>query len=611
MRIHSALFALFFFSLLVVNAQSPQVQTEYGTVTGNQIDEVYEFLGIPFASPPTGELRWRPPVPPQPWSMPLLTQEFGPKCMQKSFDQGDTTAVFVGDEDCLYLNVWTPDTTAAGLPVMVFIHGGGNQQGSASAFTLGTHLYNGKNLSDRGNVVVVTIQYRLGPLGFLVHPGLEMENEENTSGNYAVMDQILALEWVQNNIAAFGGDASRVMIFGESAGGVNVGNLMLTPMASGLFHRACIQSASPNLQGYSDAIENGIAYTDGFIDSGTDVEKIAYMRSLDAGTLVANLESPLNGGFVQSKWKPVIDNYLFDNSPLNTIQSGSFNKVPFMIGSNADEMSISAPATVTQAMVNALINLYIPFNYRPLAEDLYADEGTPRDTYVQLLTDAQFTAPARRTARCVSQNQEAPVYRYFFTHTHIGTLANYGAYHGIELIYLFNNFGDSYFGGSPLHTPQDDSVEYNMLHYWVNFAHSGDPNNDGLEEWPALEADSDCYLEIKATPNGSQCGLRSLKSNLWDAVVGFTGCTPSVSTEIISATDKKWTIFPNPTTGYFRIKPDDEYSPINIKIFDATGSILVELQNTVEFNLGSYPAGIYYLSIKSQHGVAIQKVVKQ
>ncbi len=591
-----------------LKGQSPQIDTEYGPIVGSKIDEVYEFLGIPFATPPTGELRWRNPQPPQSWSTPILTQEYGPKCPQKSFSQGDTTAVFEGNEDCLYLNIWTPDTAQVYLPVMVFIHGGGNQQGSASQIAYGTELYYGKNMSERGQVVVVTIQYRLGPLGFLVHPGLEPESSENTSGNYAVMDQILALEWIQDNIVHFGGDPERVMIFGESAGAVNVGNLMTTPMAADLFSRAAIQSGSPNLQTYEDGLEYGLEYADNLNASGSNQEQIAFLRGLSAEELLAGIESPLSGGFVQSKWKPTLDNYIFTDTPLNIIQSGDFNKVPLIIGSNADEMSLSSPPVVTEAMVDALINLFIPLHLRPLAQELYY-QGNAKMTYIQMLTDAQFTTPARRIARCISQNQEEPVFRYFFTYP--GTPGNFGAYHGIELIYLFNNFENSSLGGTPLHTIQDDSVQMNMLNYWVNFAYSGSPNDAEMENWPIYDSGDDCYLEIKPTPDGSQCELRRLKSNLWDAVVNFPGCTSAVNNYEVERENDNWQISPNPTTGIFTLQSTNKAVPFEVAIFNPAGHIIKKYSNHNYYDLADLPNGLYFLNIKTRDGFVTKKIVKQ
>ena len=327
-----------------LNAQV--VDTQFGKISGRQNGNVYQFLGIPYAKPPVDSLRWKAPQNPEFWPGIIQTTDFAPVCPQKKFVQGETSFTIEGDEDCLYLNIWTPKIDNNNLPVMVFIHGGGNQQGSASEMAGGTLLYSGKNLAERGNVVVVTIQYRLGPLGFLVHPGLEPENSNHISGNYAVLDQILALKWIQNNIGLFGGDPAKVMIFGESAGGVNVGNLLTTNLAKGLFQRACIQSASPVINDYRDSKNKGIAYIDSFITTGSYIEKIAYMRKLPADSLLHFAVSPLQGGVVQMNWQPVVDNVVFEDFPKQVFQSGNYNNVPLIIGSNAEEMSLSAPQTV-------------------------------------------------------------------------------------------------------------------------------------------------------------------------------------------------------------------------------------------------------------------------
>src|SRR3989338_5553659 len=246
--------SVFYFLLcisLVTGIHAQTVTTEFGQIQGSMNGSVYQFLGIPFAKPPVDSLSWRAPQNPDAWPGILNTTIFPPVCPQKSFDQGGTNDTIIGNEDCLYLNVWTPQISAQNLPVLVFIHGGGNQQGSTSEVNGGAQMYFGKNLAERGNAVLVTIQYRLGPLGFLVHPGLEPENANGTSGNYAVLDQVLALTWIQNNISNFGGDPNKVLVFGESAGGLNVGNLLTTPLANGLFQRAAIESAVPIISEYS------------------------------------------------------------------------------------------------------------------------------------------------------------------------------------------------------------------------------------------------------------------------------------------------------------------------------------------------------------------------
>jgi para-nitrobenzyl esterase len=590
--------------------QSQTVSTQFGSIQGAQNGNVYQFLGIPYAKPPVNDLRWKAPENPTNWLNTLATTSFAPVCPQKLFQQGDTTSTIIGNEDCLYLNIWTPQVGAGNRPVLVFIHGGGNQQGSANEVNGGTQMYFGKNMAERGDAVIVTIQYRLGPLGFLVHPGLEPENANGTAGNYAVLDQILALKWVQNNIANFGGDPTKVMIFGESAGGINVGNLLTTPLAAGLFQRACIQSAMPVVNTYSDSKTKGINYVADFTTTGNDVQKIAYMRSLPSDSLVKNENSPLSGGAVQLAWQPVIDNLVFSNYPLQTIQSGVYNKVPLIIGSNADEMSLSAPQTVLPAMVTALINASVPAANQATATTLYppgSNTTQAKQSYIGLLTDSQFTATTRRTAQCVSQNQTEPVWRYFFSHKHtLAALANLGSYHGMELFYVFNNWENATAGSGILFKPADDSVQVNMLNYWVNFAKTGNPNGTDLVAWPQYNASTDCYLEIKATPNGNQCGLRTAQSDLWDDVVNFVPCTSSLSLEEFENDDFK--IYPNPTQNIVHI--DAKSGEFYLKITDNSGLVIFQGENKSSLDLSKFSSGIYYLHCYNKDKNQIFKVIK-
>ncbi|MFC0877431.1 carboxylesterase family protein [Saccharicrinis sp. FJH2] len=604
----------FFILILFVNSnclRSQVVTTAYGPVSGNKSGNVFEFRGIPFASPPVDELRWRAPVPPDNHTDTLQAMNYPPACPQKNFEQGDTTATIMGDEDCLYLNVWSPDLSG-GLPVMVFIHGGGNQQGSTGQETGGTKLYDGKNLCERGDVVVVTIQYRLGILGYMVHPGLEAENTAGISGNYGVLDQILALHWIQNNIAAFGGDPTNVTLFGESAGGVNTGNLILTEEARGLFHKAIIQSAIPGLDDYAQAKLKGIELVDNFVNTGTDEEKIADMRKIPADSLSETLSIPINGGIVQQNWRPVTDDVLFTDNPENIIQSGQFNHMPLIIGSNADEMSLSAPLVVYPSMVNALVSLYLPAILRPEALLLYPPGSTQdeaRNAYVQILTDAQFTSAVRRTAQCIELNQTEPVWRYFFTYTHsVPQLASLGSYHGMELFYVFNNWENATLGSGFLFKPQDDSVQNNILQYWTNFARTGNPNTNGLTTWPEYAASEDCYLEIKATPNGSQCGVRSEKSDLWDKVINFKDCTSSLSKNEIDATNE-FRVYPNPTNGVINISSNNSQNSVTM-LYNVNGEKLGTFCNTSQIDLSEYPDGLYILKSSNKQQQHISKVTK-
>jgi len=576
------------------------VSTQYGDVQGTMNGAVHQFLGIPFAKPPVGNLRWKAPQAPDTWTQTLNANAFAPVCPQKTFTQGQANGVIAGNEDCLYLNIWTPQTGAAGKAVMVFIHGGGNQQGGASEMSYNTLMYSGKNMAERGDVVVVTIQYRLGPLGFLVHPGLDAESTTGKSGNYAILDQILALQWIKNNIAAFGGNPDNVMIFGESAGAVNVGNLMLSPLAANLFHKAGIESGVPVVGAYTDVENSGVAFVDSFITTGTNTDKMAYMRSLPADSLLFMESSPIQGGLVQKSWQAALDHVVFSDYPNNVIQSGNFNKVPLIIGSNADEMSLSAPTTVTPTMVNQLIASSIPATYQAQAHTLYPSGTTnteARTAYVGLLTDSQFTATTRRTARCISQNQSEPVYRYFFSYKHsIPQLAAYGSYHGMELFYVFNSWENTTLGSGSFFKPSDDSVQTVMLDYWTNFAKTGNPNGGNLVAWPQYEAANDCYLEIKATPNNTQCGLRTDKCDLWDQMILFSGCTSSLGIEEWVKTDKILVV-PNPGSSVVEIQADIDWEKATCSVIDISGKTVLETTKSSSLNFSSLQSGVYLIQV--------------
>ena len=611
--IKRTIFLILILFLIIFGAPAQVINISSGPIQGKMNGDIYEFLGIPFATPPVGDLRWKAPKEPAEWREILNTTEFAPVCPQKKYEQGDTTAILEGDEDCLYLNVWTPQLDAGDLPVMVFIHGGGNQQGGASQLAGGTVMYDGKNMAERGNAVVVTIQYRLGPLGFLVHPGLNAENEDGISGNYGILDQILALKWVQQNISAFGGDPDKVMIFGESAGGVDVGDLVVSPLATGLFSRAVIQSAAPVVSLYSEAKSLGVEFVDQYQHTGTDSEKITAMRNIPADSLVMSLESPVQGGFVQSKWHPALDGVVFTDLPMSSAQSGNYNKVPVIIGSNADEMSVSAPPVVTPAILNLLVQSLIPSQYRSQVLALYPPGETNEqawESYVGILTDLQFTLPVRRAAQCLSLNQDEPVWRYFLTYRHpISQLEKYGSYHGMELLYLFNNWENTLLG-SVYSQPQDDSLQNVLLNYWVNFARTGNPNGDGLENWPQYFAGDDCYLEIKATPDGSNCKIRKEKLDLWEEIAGVPGCLGSVGNQAIYDQMNGVQIFPNPASNeVYYIMPENKDAQISV--FNSTGQIMKVFIDQGKIDLSDLNPGLYFIQFQTEKGQIIKKLIKQ
>ncbi len=603
---------------LITNlVESQTVQTQYGPVVGHLNGTVFEFLGIPYAAPPVGTLRWKPTTAHANWITPIIADSFPPVCPQKSFVQGEPDSVFTleGDEDCLYLNVWSPDISS-NLPVMVFIHGGGNQQGSTSQISGGTEIYHGKNLAQRGNVVVVTIEYRLGVLGYLVHPGLENENPNGISGNYGVMDQIFALQWVQNNISNFGGNPNNVTIFGESAGGVNVGNLLTTPLANGLFHKAIIESAVPVINDYNDSKTKGIDFVNDFISTGTDAEKIAFMRdSVIPDSISIKMTNPLGGGVVQMNWQPVVDNFIFSNFPENIFQSGDFNKVPLIIGSNSEEMAFGVtgyPDALCALMVDSIINYSVPTSLQPTAYFYYPTSplSVAKNSAIGILTDPQFTATTRRTAQCISLNQTEPVWRYFFTHKHTFTGgAEMGSYHGMELFYVFNNWENATLGTGLFFNPADDSVQQVILNYWVNFAYTGDPNGSGLEGWPQYQSATDCYLEIKATPDGSQSGLRTAQCNLWDEITGFTGCTSSSVVENLPV-GSSLLFYPNPTKGVINIDFPEDNTDFVVRVYNLFGQKVSCLKNSKQINLTKVNNGIYFIEVESKGKIFMGKIIK-
>jgi len=591
------------FLLLAQQLSCQVVNTQYGQVEGMTIGNVYRFLGVPYAKPPIGNLRWKPPVAPDAWTGIRSATSYAECCPY--CDRGIPDDIVQGNEDCLYLNIWSPNLTGS-LPVMFYIHGGANQEGCNT-----DPIMDGKNLAERGNVVVVSINYRIGPLGFLVHPGLEIENSYNTSGNYGLLDQIMALQWVKDNIANFGGDPNKVMIFGCSAGGLDVGTLILSPLASNLFQRAAMQSPAPGFFEYQDLKNYSINYINGYINSGTDAEKISYARNLPLDTLLWNMEPSIIGGVVTTNWGPVNDGYVLPSNLIESIQSGNFNHVPLIIGSTANELGVML-GTITPNQVIDSINSLIPQQYIPLALQLYApgdNNEEARESLIKMLADMQFTAPARRFAKCINENQEQPVWRYFLTYVcPIPYFTSAGAYHGMDQYYIFNTFENSV---PPTDfTLQDDSMQNNMLNYWVNFAYSGNPNGQNLVNWPQFDALNDCYLEIKATPNGSNCGIRTAECNLWDSIVGFTGCSEIINEIIGNNLNNDFSIFPNPTDGivYLKYNTNDDY---NIFINDPMGRLVSTYHNTPYVDLHNLSDGVYYFTIISDKVKIIKKIILQ
>jgi len=299
--------------------------------------------------------------------------------------------------------------------------------------------------------------------------------------------------------------------------------------------------------------------------------------------------------------------------PKQVFQSGSYNKVPLIIGTNADEMSLSAPQTVLPAMVTALIKSSVPQQFQAQALQLYppgSNSDEAKKSYIGILTDAQFTVNARRSAQCISINQSEPVWRYFFSHKHtIPQLENLGSYHGMELFYVFNNWENTLLGTGFLFKPEDKAVQDAILKYWINFAETGNPNGENLENWPQYRSSSDSFLEINATPNGKQTGLRTAESDLWDNVTGFTGCTGTVSSEEISK-QKIISVYPNPSNGIFQLYfPKETY--FEVTVYNSIGQQVHFSKNSNQIDITNLIDGIYFIKAKTNSEVFNGKIIKK
>lgn len=496
------------------------VVTDRGPVRGVTLGGVRSFKGIPFAAPPVGDRRWRAPEPAACWSAVRDANAFGAVCPQV-----DAMGNPVGQEECLTLNVWSPETApSAPLPVMVFVHGGANNQGSSGVSVGDVAVYDGRSLAARG-AVVVTINYRLGALGFLSHPSLDAESADGTSGNYGLHDVLAALRWVQANARAFHGDPARVMLFGESAGGVNTCLLTASPLSTGLFSRALIQSGGCTAAPRAVANAAGDRLIAGAACAGRP-DVAACLRALSPEAVLRALPPEVTA-ISPTDFSASIDGRVLPRAPLELVAAGSHQRVAVVIGSNADEAAKSVPATVvTPAQYDTAARAYLS-QYGLTAAQVDAALAvypvmafdSPRAALVQLITDTRWTCPARSYARTFRGAQSEAVYRYFFSKsldpTRAPLQARDGAYHGIELFYVFGSLNIA--GYRP--SADDLAVSEAVQGYWLRFAATGDPNGAGAVAWPRYEAATDSHLEIDVTSRAGN-GVRADRCDALAAAVG-------------------------------------------------------------------------------------------
>ena len=483
--------------------QKGPIQLDSGLISGaaSQFSgDISVFKGIPYAQPPVGELRWKPPVPPKSWKGVRPAVAFGAAARQMPMPLGGgITEDIWQDEDCLYLNVWTPaKSKEETLPVMVWIHGGGFSIGSNSMAT-----YNMAKLAQKG-VVAVSINYRLNYFGQFAHPWLTEESAHKASGNYSLMDQIQALKWVQNNIAQFGGDPNRVTVFGESAGSRSTTLLVTSPLAKGLFHRGICESGA--VRGVSNARE------------AREKECIKIVEKLGVTSLKELRALPWDAFAKTGRFdsNPIIDGWVVPEDPAVLYAEGRINKVPLIIGINADE----AMGFMIRSKIDNMDKYaaYVQGAHGDDAQkimDLYADVAKKdvKDAINQINTDSTMVLPALRQARDLEKTG-TPSYFYFFTKippTTMGKLAK--AHHGAEIPYVMGDPGKRW--------EHPEKVDYDlseaMMTYWTRFAANGDPNAKGFPQWPVYTSKTGAYLElgdeIKAGTH-----LRKDRIMLWESI---------------------------------------------------------------------------------------------
>jgi para-nitrobenzyl esterase len=464
-----------------------RIETASGIVEGTMGPKgIRIFKGIPFAEPPVGDLRWRPPQPVRRWQGVKMVQAFAPAPIQNPGLAALMSVPTNFSEDCLYLNIWTPAKAAAErLPVMVWIYGGAFSMGATSA-----PIYDGTRLAENG-VVVVSIAYRVGPLGFLAHPDLSREGG-GASGNYGLRDQIAGLRWVRDNIVAFGGDPGRITIFGESAGGISVSMLAASPLAKGLFQRAISQSggsfAPPKFarEGGQNVSPLEVA----------EAEGERYLKALGAKDIAAARAIPatdlLKGG---AWWWPVFDGDVLPGDQYELYRAGRFNDTPVLIGTNSDEGAMFVRSGVTtESFVAQVRGGFGEFAEQILAAYPHATQAEALKSSKDIFRDSAFAWHTWAWARLQSQKGKGQAYVYYFDHRTPQSPG--GANHGAEIAYVFGNLRTP----ERASRPEDEALSDLMRAYWVNFARTGDPNGPGLSEWPAFTAAKEQVMQFDASP---------------------------------------------------------------------------------------------------------------
>ena len=510
---HGSRFVLLCWLVATVSTAQPTppvVRVDGGQLQGVVEDGAVSYKGIPFAAPPVGELRWRPPQPVSPWDGVRQAKEFGANCMQGRFGPppaAGANAPPAPSEDCLFLNVWAPANAASGakLPVMFWIHGGGFVGGSASS--PGT---SGTQFAKQG-VVLVAANYRLGHFGFFAFPALSRERPDETKGNYAYMDQIAALQWVKRNIAAFGGDPDNVTIFGFSAGGVSVHSLIASPMARGLFHKAIAQSGGsrdsvltarplredgvdPNYPVSAETI--GIEFARSMGIEGTDQAALAKLRALNAEEIVRGAAGPTGARGPSHETTPILDGKLITETAESTYKAKRQPRIPIIAGSNSADTAGNRVRATTKEQFFARFG-----HWSDQAKAAYDPDGTADLAAMVTRANDDFgqAEPARFAATAfASSGSSAYLYRFSYVATAMRERMRAGAPHGGEIGFVFGTLSAR---PDATLSPEDQEISRMAQSYWVNFARTGDPNGEGLPAWPRHDPSTDLIFDFH--PDGT------------------------------------------------------------------------------------------------------------